>query len=146
MPEIIKPSEADYDEITELWEASVRATHHFLSEADILFFKPLVRERYLPAVELYAVRDGENRIAAFTGLSDTLVEMLFVRPEAQGRGYGKTLLEFAVHEKKIVKVDVNEQNENALKFYEKQGFKVFARDETDAMGKPFPILHMRYGL
>lgn len=142
--DILKAAEADYDEITELWEASVRSTHYFVSEEDILFYKPLVRNRYLQAVDLFVIRNDENKISAFIGLSDALIEMLFVHPDAQGKGHGRKLLEFAVREKHIRKVDVNEQNEKALRFYENRGFKVYARDETDSMGKPYPILHMRY--
>ena len=41
------------------------------------------------------------------------------------------------------KVDVNEQNEKALQFYLHLGFQVIGRDETDSMGKPFPILHLQ---
>ena len=60
-----------------------------------------------------------------------------------GKGYGKTLLEFAVNERGFRKVDVNEQNEQAFRFYRNRGFEVINRDETDAQGKPFPILHMQ---
>ena len=45
------------------------------------------------------------------GLSDELIEMLFVHPDEQGKGYGKQLMQYALHEKHIYKVDVNEQNE-----------------------------------
>ena len=37
----------------------------------------------------------------------------------------------------------NEQNEQAFRFYRNRGFEVISRDETDAQGKPFPILHMQ---
>lgn len=33
----------DYDELIQLWEASVRSTHHFLTEDDIQYYKPLIR-------------------------------------------------------------------------------------------------------
>lgn len=35
MYQIIKPTPDDFDELTCLWEASVRATHHFIPEAYI---------------------------------------------------------------------------------------------------------------
>ncbi len=135
-------SEKLKDELVEVWEASVRSTHHFLTEKDIQFFKPLVRDKYIPAVELYTIWNEQNRIAAFMGLSDELIEMLFVHPEEQGKGYGKQLIEFAIYNKHIFKVDVNEQNEKATSFYLNRGFDITGRDETDPSGNPFPILHL----
>lgn len=44
---------------------------------------------------------------------------------------------------KVNRVDVNEQNPKALRFYERCGFTVYQRDEIDGQGNPFPILRMR---
>ncbi len=129
------------NEIADVWEAYVRSSHHFLTENDIAFYKPLVINRYLPAVELYVMREN-GKIVAFIGLAGDNIEMLFVRPDKQGKGYGTALVDYAVKSKGIRKVDVNEQNEAALYFYLAKGFTVTARDETDAQGKAFPILHM----
>ena len=74
------------------------------------------------------------------GLSDELIEMLFVRPDQQGKGYGKRLMEYAVHQKiTSTKVDVNEQNGQACRFYQHMGFQVAGRDETDPTGKAFTL-------
>lgn len=139
---IIQPTPQDLDELLEVWESAVRSTHHFLTEKDILFYKRQVPQ-YLSAVELYSIRNGEGKIAAFMGLSNEQIEMLFVRHEEKGKGYGKQLLKYAIQEKQIRKIDVNEQNEQALLFYKHQGFNVTGRNETDPSGKPFPILHMQ---
>ena len=138
--EIVKPSEKDFDALTALWEASVRATHHFLAEADILYFRPLVRHEFLRQVDLYCI--NETSILGFIGLSGPKIEMLFVDPDILGKGMGKALLQFAIREKGATLVDVNEQNEAAVGFYRHMGFKVMARDEKDALGKPYPVLHM----
>lgn len=143
LPNISQPAPQDYDEILQVWEASVRHTHYFLTEEHIQFYKPLVRKHYLPAVELYIIRNAEGKIAAFMGLSDEQIEMLFVTPSEQGKGYGKRLLEHAIQKKQMDKVDVNEQNEKALGFYLRMGFEIIGRDETDSMGKPYPILHLQ---
>lgn len=144
------------DELIQVWEASVRSSHHFLTETDIAFFRPRVRDMYFPAVDLYVIRDksvsssGDSSdtssqsgtIVAFMGLSDDMVEMLFVQPSAKGKGYGTALLDYAFEEKHICKVDVNEDNEEAYRFYLNRGYRKIGRDKTDADGKPFPIIHL----
>lgn len=135
------PSVKDYVEITGVWEASVRATHTFLTEDDIQYYKPLILKEYLKAVTLFCTRD-QNEITGFLGLDDDKIEMLFIRPDYRGKGVGKALLDFAVTEKKARKVDVNEQNEQAVGFYEYLGFKTVKREPLDSNGKPFPILSM----
>ncbi|HEX6038325.1 GNAT family N-acetyltransferase [Longimicrobium sp.] len=134
---------ADVPRLVEVWEASVRATHHFLSEADIQFFKPAVRDELVGALELACVRDGDGRLAGFVGVADGKVEALFIHPGLRGRGVGRTLLEHAVHALGATRVDVNEQNEQAVGFYLRMGFEVEDRSPLDGLGKPFPLLHMR---
>jgi len=46
------------------------------------------------------------------------------------------LNEFAVKQLHTCKVDVNEQNEQALGFYKKLGYRVVGRTEVDSLGKP----------
>ncbi len=133
-------NKTDYPRIMEIWEASVRATHHFLTEADIQFYKPLILDQYLDAVDLYCTKTDDT-ITGFLGLSDGMVQMLFIHPDARGLGIGKALLQFAM-EKGIRKVDVNEQNQQAVGFYQHMGFMVIDRSEVDGTGKPYPILSM----
>lgn len=133
-------TKTDYPRIMEVWEASVRATHHFLTEADIQFYKPLILDQYLDAVDLYCTKTDDT-ITGFLGLSDGMVQMLFIHPDTRGLGIGKALLQFAM-EKGIRKVDVNEQNQQAVGFYEHMGFVVIGRSEVDGTGKLYPILSM----
>lgn len=128
------------DELTRVWEEAVRSSHHFLTEDDIRFYRQRMRGMYLPAVDLYVIRD--THIAAFMGLSDDMVEMLFVLPSEKGKGYGSALLRYALHERHIHKIDVNEDNAEAYRFYLNRGYRVTGRDDTDADGRPFPIIHM----
>lgn len=52
----------EYQEVVSVWEASVRATHHFLKEADIEYFRPLILNTYLDAVDLRCVRNEKGEI------------------------------------------------------------------------------------
>ena len=133
---------ADYPALIALWEASVRATHHFLPEAEILALKPLILEHYFDAVTLHCARTEEGHIAGFSGVHEGKLEMLFVAPEARGGGVGRRLVEHAISQCGATLVDVNEQNEQAVGFYQKMGFAVTGRSPLDGQGKPYPLLHM----
>ena len=133
----------EYNEVVDVWEASVRATHHFLSEEDIQYFKPLILNTYLDAVELRCARSEAGKILGFLGVADQNLEMLFIHPEYRGKQIGKTLLEYSIEEMDVNIVDVNEQNEQATGFYKKFGFEVSSRSELDSSGKPYPILHLK---
>ncbi|MEL7148039.1 MAG: GNAT family N-acetyltransferase [Bacteroidota bacterium] len=131
-----------YENVLAVWEASVRATHDFLSEADIQYFKPLILDTYLDAVSLRCVRNRQQHIIGFSGTAAGNLEMLFIHPDYRGQKVGKTLLDYAIKEMSVTQVDVNEQNEQAVGFYQHNGFEVVGRSELDGTGKPYPILHM----
>lgn len=133
---------SDYAELLLVWEDAVRATHNFLTEADIENFKPLILEQGFPAVQLYCVR-VQNEILGFIGVHEHKVEMLFVRDRSRGQGVGKILLRYAIEVLKCHQVDVNEQNPQAVGFYQHSGFKVMSRSALDDAGRAFPILHMQ---
>jgi putative acetyltransferase len=97
----------EYNKVVEVWEASVRATHHFLIEEDIAYFKPLILNTYLDAVELRCFRDEHFKILGFIGVSDGNLQMLFIHPTHIGKRIGKTLLEYAINSLNVNKVDVN---------------------------------------
>lgn len=140
---ILEAKQNEYKTLTELWENSIRATHTFLKEADINFFRPKILNEYLYAVKLYVYKDEFENILGFIGIDENKVEMLFIEPKYFKKGIGKKLMEFTIKTHKIDEVDVNEQNLNAINFYIHLGFEVVNRSETDSLGKPFPILHLR---
>jgi putative acetyltransferase len=133
----------DYTRVVEVWEASVRATHDFVTEADIAVIRPLVAEGLPHVPHLLCVRDHAGQAAGFIGVEDGTVEMLFVAPAWRGRGIGRRLLSYAVTTLGATELDVNEQNPQALGFYLRLGFVVVGRSAVDSLGKPYPLLHMR---
>ncbi len=132
----------DFPRILAVWEASVRATHHFITQEDIQYFKVLIRDSYLAMVDLYCALGGCGALKGFIGVAEGNIEMLFVAPAYFGRGVGSSLLKHAVSVLGADRVDVNEQNERAIGFYEHHGFQVVGRSEVDGTGRPYPLLHM----
>lgn len=135
-------AKADHLQLIEIWESSVRATHHFLAEADLQALKPLILEQYFDAVDLRCAKNAQGEILGFCGVHDGNIEMLFISPDARGKGVGALLAAHAIKMQGATKVDVNEQNEQALGFYQHLGFKVTGRSPVDGQGKPYPLLHM----
>ena len=91
---VIELLPADYEAIAELWEASVRATHHFLKPEEIGFYKPYLLKYALPACRLYGIKTNEGKLCAFIGLSDDKIEMLFVNPKFFKNGCGRRRFPF----------------------------------------------------
>ncbi|EOR05171.1 GNAT family N-acetyltransferase [Acinetobacter genomosp. 15BJ] len=138
---IIKASQDDHLTLLNIWEKSVRATHDFLPETMIAELKPLILNEYFHHVQLnkYVI---DQQIVGFLGTSDDNIEMLFILPEYRRSGIGQALVNFAVQQLQIYKVDVNEQNFQAVNFYKKMGFHTVNRSELDGQGNPYPILHL----
>ncbi|GAA1689353.1 GNAT family N-acetyltransferase [Kribbella yunnanensis] len=131
----------EFGRAAELWEASVRATHDFVTEADLDVFRPLVREAIAGIPQLAGLRDEVGYLIGFVGVAEGNVEMLFLDPAYRGRGGGTLLLDHACKEFAATAVDVNEQNAQAVGFYEQYGFTLVGRSERDSTNKPYPILH-----
>ncbi len=133
----------DYARVVEVWEASVRATHAFVTESDIAVIRPLVCDGLPDVPHLLCVRERGGQVAGFMGVEDGKIEMLFVHPAWRGQGIGRRLLSYAVTRLGATELDVNEQNPQAIGFYRRMGFEVVGRSAVDSIGKPYPLLHMR---
>jgi putative acetyltransferase len=141
--EIRRSLPGDQDVLVDIWLRSVRATHKFLTEENIEHLHELIRNGALDGLEIWVLCDGGDKAVGFIGLSDAKVEALFLTPEVLRRGYGRQLLRHARGLKGPLTVEVNEQNPDAVRFYEACGFVVESRSPLDSCGLPFPILHMR---
>jgi putative acetyltransferase len=137
---------ADHEALLGIWERSVRATHDFLTPADVDDLRPLVAQALASdALEVWVLAAADDTPVGWMGLAGPHVEALFVSPEARGTGGGRRLVAHAQARSPAaaLTVDVNEQNPAATGFYERLGFARIGRSPLDATGRPFPILHLR---
>lgn len=135
-------SEKDFQDLLDVWESAVKATHDFLSEKDFNFYKSKIKSVYFCEVSLYVYESKNGIIQGFIGTYGDSLEMLFVHDSYRGKGIGKQLLYYAVNELGIRKVSVNKQNTKALLFYKKYNFIEQSYSDTDSEGKPYPIINM----
>ncbi|MDT1995273.1 GNAT family N-acetyltransferase [Carnobacterium divergens] len=136
-----KATKEDYPLILKIWEQSVIATHPFLSIKDREAIK-LEIPNYFPhlAIQIWFVN---HAVVGFSALQEDYLEMLFLDGHSIGKGYGKQILNQLIKDFSIKKVDVNEQNHNAKKFYLKNGFIQVGRDAVDSEGRAYPVLHLK---
>lgn len=136
--------------LLDVWEASVRATHHFLTDAQILAIKGYVPQA-LESVERLVVCYGDDLAdrndpdgpagdtaapLAFMGVQGGRLEMLFVTPRSRGKGIGTALLDYGIGRLGVTELTVNEQNPQAIGFYEHMGFRTYKRTDHDEEDNP----------
>lgn len=130
--------------LLKIWEASVRKTHLFLSDAEIVQIKEYVPQAIKGVSHLIIAEKEMGEPIAFMGTEKERLEMLFLSPEERGKGIGKKLIQYGIQNYRIREVTVNEQNPQAVGFYEHLGFVTYKRTELDEEGNPYPLLYMKF--
>jgi len=130
----------EYQYLIKIWESAVRNTHDFLKEEDFNYYKEHI-PTYFEHVTLFGYEEN-GALVGFMGIDGKNLEMLFIHNDFRGKGIGKKLISYGIAQLKISKVDVNEQNTQAVDFYKYMGFRVLSRTALDGQGKEYPILKM----
>ena len=141
--EVLERTPRLMEQLLEVWERSVRATHLFLSAGEIAEIKTYVPQALREVPHLIVAWEAEGIPVGFMGVDGQKLEMLFLAPEERGKGLGRELVQYGMERFDIREVTVNEQNPQARGFYERMGFCVCQRSELDEQGRPYPILKMR---
>lgn len=130
-------------QLLEIWEDSVRATHHFLSDTEVNQIKEYVPQALAGVKHMIVAEDETGTPVAFMGTQDHRLEMLFISSSERGKGIGKKLLQYGSEKYEIREVTVNEQNPKAVGFYEHMGFETYKRTDHDEERNPYPLLYMK---
>lgn len=129
--------------LLKVWESSVRGTHSFLSNDEILEIKEYVPSALKNVSHLIIYREKDDKLVAFMGIEENKLEMLFVDYKDRGKGIGKKMLLYGIDNYGVNELAVNEDNPQAKGFYEHFGFSVYQRNELDDQGRPYPVLYMK---
>lgn len=129
--------------VIEIWRGAVDATHHFLTPEDRAAIEIEVSE-FLPRAPLWLAVDDNDQPLAFMLIADGHMEALFVDPGYRGQGIGAALLRHGLTMHPTMTTDVNEQNDQAVGFYEQMGFSRTGRSPLDRQGRPYPLIHLAF--
>lgn len=141
--EISNRTEPLIEQLTQIWERSVKATHLFLSDDEITEIKKFVPDTLSEIAHLVIAINEAGDAIGFMGVEDSKIEMLFISPDERGKGLGKAFIEYGIEHFAVNQVTVNEQNPQAIGFYEHLDFSVYNRTDTDEEGRPYPLLYMK---
>ena len=130
-------------QLTTIWEDSMRATRLFLSEAEIQKIKAYVPHALTGVSHLLVAEKMPGQPVAFMGIEGPRLEMLFLSPAERGAGLGRQLLEYGIRHYHLQELTVNEQNPQAVGFYQHMGFETYRRTDCDEQGGPYPLLYMK---
>lgn len=131
------------EQLLDVWESSVKATHLFLSENEVENIKKYVPQALREIPHLIIIENENQVLVGFMGIVEQHIEMLFVSAEERGKGLGKELLKYGIEKYSVNDLAVNEQNPLAKGFYEHMGFRIYKRTEKDEQGNPYRLLYMR---
>ena len=129
--------------IVQLWEANVKVTHTFLTKEEIQNIKQYVPQAVEHEPHLCIALSEKGELLGFIGVADQRLEMLFIQVNARGQVIGKQLLRYAIKNFDVKELTVNEQNPQAIGFYEHLGFVTYKRTDLDEGGQPYPLLYMK---
>ncbi len=127
---IRKASLTDYETLAALWLETSLAAHGFVSAEYWRKMVSSVQKDYLPNSETYIFED-KHKIKGFISLQENnYTGGLFVLPKWQQCKIGSKLLKFVRRHRPNLSLKVFAKNEQALRFYQKHGFKIVA-EQTD---------------
>ncbi|GAA0680579.1 N-acetyltransferase [Marinobacterium maritimum] len=133
---MIRPrKDSDIEAILDIWlKASIKA-HDFVAPEFWQAQVENMRTLYIPASETF-VFEQDSGVVGFYSLHEDTLAAIFVRPERQGQGIGKQLLNHAKAQRPTLTLSVYSENEASYRFYLSQGFQVVSEQIDEHTGHP----------
>ena len=126
---IRKSNQNDINRIAEIWLDTNIKVHNFIPKDYWKNYSEKIKEMFLNA-EIYVYQDEKNEIQGFIGMNHSYIEGIFVWKEERSKGIGKQLLDFVKSIKPELTLNVYQKNERAIKFYERENFRI-EKEELD---------------
>jgi len=129
---IRKYENIDSEKVVETWYQAFFLAHPFLAKDFVEKVKVDMRNIYLPNSETWVYEENEV-VLGFVSMLDNEIGGLFIQPSHHGKGIGTQLVDYVHQFHEELEVEVFENNEIGIPFYNKYGFellKSYEHEET----------------
>lgn len=122
------------NEVMDIWLQASIQTHHFIPKEEWQQAYALVRDSYIPRSQVFIWQE-DQQVLGFLGLVEhSYIGALFVHPQHQNRGIGAQLLTYCQQHEPQLFLSVFAENTPAIRFYERHGFSITRKQESDFPG------------
>lgn len=118
----------DIDKIMEIWLESTIDAHKFISKEYWNENYNIVKDVYIPMSKTFIYEDNDDIRGFISIINNDFIGALFVEKNYQGQGIGKSLIDYAKNLYDNLSLAVYKENEKALEFYKKMGFKIISEN------------------
>ena len=136
---IRKYKQEDEKKVLEIWLAASIQSHKFVSTEYWQKMVPVIKKYYLPNTDSFVFEDKRQIKAFMSIIDDKHIGALFVGPKFQNNKIGTKLVNFAKKRYPELTLKVFIKNAEAVRFYQKNGFKIIA-EQTDDDTKEHELL------
>ncbi len=139
---MIRPySPSDKPAVLHIWREASAIAHPFLSAALVAQAEAMIRDQFLDLAETWMI-DADDMPAGFIALLGNEVGGLFVLLSHQGKGYGRALLDHALHTRTELELCVFAANHRARGFYKAYGFQAGEERLNSFFDQPEIVMHL----
>ena len=131
----------DIGELLNVWYTSTRIAHPFMDEPFLEKERKQVRDVYIPNTKTW-VFPNANGLDGFISMMGNEVGAIFVRPEMQGKGIGKQLMDWVAQFHAELEVEVFRENPIGRRFYDRYGFRTIKESVHEETGRD--LLRMKF--
>lgn len=136
---IRKLRKSDIDIVAKIWLDTNIKAHDFIPRQYWQNNLNMVKDMFLQA-KIYLFED-EKTIYGFIGMNNDYIAGIFVSSEVQSQGIGKLLLDYVKSRKETLCLNVYQKNTKAIRFYQREGFKVqYEKKDSDTGEKEYVMI------
>lgn len=118
----------DIDKIMGIWLESTIYAHKFISKEYWNENYNIVKDVYIPMSKTFIYEDNDDIRGFISVINNDFIGALFVEKNYQSQGIGKSLIDYAKNLYDNLSLAVYKENEKALEFYKKMGFKIISEN------------------